>query len=153
MLAAGDKAPAFSLSDLQGTPHSLADLLPNGPALVVLYKVSCPVCQLTLPYLERISNGGLQLVAISQDDASATQRFMSAFGLTMLTLLDTQRSGYPVSNAFGIDHVPSLFLVEPDGVISLAGSGFRKTELESLAERAGSPIFRPNEDVPAWKAG
>jgi peroxiredoxin len=153
MLAAGDRAPAFSLLDLSGARYSLAELLRHGPALVTLYKVGCPVCQLTLPYLERISHGGIQSVAISQDDAAATARFISAFGVSMLTLLDTYESGYTVSNAFGITHVPSLFLVETDGVISLAGSGFRKTELEALAARAGTPIFRPDENVPAWKAG
>jgi peroxiredoxin len=153
MLAAGDKAPAFSLPDLSGARYSLAELLRHGPALVALYKVSCPVCQLTLPYLERITHHGIQIVTISQDDAAATARFMSAFGVSMLTLLDTHDSGYPVSNAFGITHVPALFLVETDGMISLASTGFRKTELEALAARAGSPIFRPDENVPAWKAG
>jgi peroxiredoxin len=153
MLAAGDKAPAFSLPDLNGDRYSLAELLRHGPVLVTLYKVSCPVCQLTLPYLERISHHGIQIVAICQDDAAAAARFMSAFGVTMLTLLDTHASGYPVSNAFGIEYVPSLFLVETDGVISLASTGFRKTELEALAARAGSQIFRPDESVPAWKAG
>jgi peroxiredoxin len=153
MLVAGDKAPAFSLPDLNGAQHSLAEMLQQGPVLIALYKVGCPVCQLTLPYLERISNGGLRIVAICQDDAPATARFMRSFGVTMLTLLDTHESGYPVSNAFGIEYVPSLFLVETDGVISLAGTGFRKTQLEALAARAGSPIFRPDENVPAWKAG
>jgi peroxiredoxin len=153
MLAAGDTAPAFSLPDLNGTNHTLAEMLPKGPVLVVLYKLSCPVCQLTLPYLQRISNSGLQIVAISQDDASPTTGFVRAFGVRMLTLLDTQESGYPVSNAFSITHVPSLFLIEPDGAISYAGSGFHKTELEALSARAGSPLFRPDEDVPAWKAG
>jgi peroxiredoxin len=153
MLAAGDQAPAFSVPDLGGTTHTLTALLENGPALVVLYKISCPVCQLALPYLQRISSGGLQIVTISQDDVPATTRFMTAFGVGMLTLLDTQASGYPVSNAFGITNVPSLFLVESDGVISFAGSGFHKAQLEALAARAGSPIFRPDEDVPAWKAG
>lgn len=153
MLTAAANAPAFSLPDLTGSTHGLNEMLQRGPVLVVLYKVGCPICQLTLPYLERISHGGLQIVNISQDDAPETTRFMGAYGLTMLTLLDTKKSGYAVSNAFGIQHVPSLFLVEPDGVISHAGSGFRKSELETLAARAGSPVFRPEDNVPEWKAG
>jgi peroxiredoxin len=120
---------------------------------VVLYKVSCPVCQLILPFLERISNNGLKIVAISQDDASATGSFAKTFGVKRLTLLDSAESGYLVSKAFGITHVPSLFLIETDGAISYAGTGFQKTELEALSARAGSPIFRPDEDVPAWRAG
>jgi peroxiredoxin len=153
MLAAGDPAPAFSLPDLSGTKHTLAQMLSHGPVLAVLYKVSCPVCQLIFPFLQRISNKGFQTVAISQDDASATSGFAKTFGVKMLTLLDSPQSGYPVSNAFGITHVPSLFLIETDGVISYAGAGFQKTELEALSARAGSPMFRPEEDVPAWRAG
>src|SRR5260370_37205010 len=77
MLAAGYTAPAFSLPDLNGTKHTLAEMLPLAPVLVVLYKISCPVCQLILPYLQRISNSRLQIVAISQDDAAATSGFVS----------------------------------------------------------------------------
>ena len=49
--------------------------------------------------------------------------------------------------------MPSLFLVETDGTISLAGSGFRKAELEALGARAGVQVFRQEDNVPEWKAG
>jgi len=153
MLGSGDQAPRFALQDLNGQAHALAEMLANGPVLVVLYKVSCPVCQLALPYLQRISGGGLQIVTISQDDASDTAKFMSKFRVDMLTLLDTKKSGYAVSNAFGITNVPSLFLVEPDGAVSYAGSGFDKAALEALGTRAGCVIFTDADNVPAWKAG
>jgi len=152
MLSAGSKAPAFSLPDLNGFPHSLTELLSRGPVLLVFYKISCPVCQFTLPFLERIAQGQLPIVAISQDDASGTRRFQAKFG-ALDTLLDSEDEGYPASNAFGIEYVPSLFLVESDGTISLAGEGFVKADLESIAARAALPIFRATESVPAWKAG
>jgi peroxiredoxin len=144
MLNAGSKAPAVSL---------LAEILSRGPALLVFYKISCPVCQMTLPFLERIAQGSLPIVAISQDDQAGTRRFQSKFGVTLTTLLDSEDDGYPASNAFGITHVPSLFLVEPDGTISLASEGFVKADLESIALRAALPMFRADELVPAWKAG
>jgi peroxiredoxin len=128
-------------------------MLANGPVLLVLYKISCPVCQLTLPFLSRITSGGLQIVAISQDDVASTRRFQARFGVTLLTLLDREEDGYPVSNAFGISHVPSIFLIEPDGIISLASEGFVKADLEAIAVRAGIALFGQDEAVPAWKAG
>jgi peroxiredoxin len=152
MLFAGSKAPAFTLHDLGGSPHSLTEILSHGPVLLVFYKISCPVCQLTLPFLERITQGQLPIVAISQDDASGTRRFQAKFG-TLPTFLDSEENGYPASNAFGITHVPTLFLVEPDGVISLTSEGFVKADLESIAARAALPIFHATESVPAWKAG
>jgi hypothetical protein len=71
----------------------------------------------------------------------------------MPTLLDREEAGYPASNRFGITHVPSLFLVEPDGVISLASDGFVKKDLETIGKRAGVKPFGPDENVPEWKAG
>ncbi len=153
MLASGAKAPSTRLGDLSGQEHQLREILARGPVLLALYKISCPVCQMTLPYLERISKGSLQVIAISQDDQRGTGSFQRRCGLTMSTLLDREEDGYPASNLFGISHVPSLFLVEPDGVISLASEGFVKRDLEAIGKRAGIQPFRPDEKVPEWKGG
>jgi peroxiredoxin len=153
MLSPGSQSPQFTLYDLNGAPHSLTTLLSTGPVLLAIYKISCPVCQLTLPFLNRIAHGQLQIIAISQDDPASTRRFQTKFGVSLPTLLDREEEGYQVSNAFGIAHVPSLFLIEPDGTISLASEGFIRSDLESIGARAGIQPFRQDETVPAWKAG
>jgi len=153
MLKAGAKAPTFTLDDMSGGKQTLSDVLRRGPALLALYKISCPVCQMTLPFLDRISKGTLQVVAISQDEESGTAKFQSKFGVNLPTLLDREHDGFPASNAFGISHVPSLFLVESDGTISLASEGFIKRDIEAIAGRAGVEPFRPDEKVPEWKSG
>ena len=152
-LTAGTNAPDFALEDLSGSKQTLSDILARGPALLVFYKVSCPVCQLALPYLERLSKGSLQVIGISQDDARGTSRFRDTYGLTMSTLLDREEEHYPASNAFRITRVPSLFLVEPDHTISLASDGFVKGDLEAIGRRAGVHPFGPGDNVPEWKAG
>jgi len=153
MLEAGAEAPVFMLEDMSGREQALPAVLSRGPVLVVLFKISCPVCQLAMPYVERISKGSLQVIAISQDDARATKRFQKTFDISMPTLLDREEQGYPVSNGFGISHVPAMFLVEPDGVISKSVSGFVKRDLVAMGHRAGIETFRPDEEVPEWKAG
>lgn len=153
MLSAGAKAPGFTLTDVSGRKHALGDILARGPVLLALYKISCPVCQLTMPYLERIVAGSLQVIGISQDDERGTHRFLKTHALTMPTLLDREEDGYRVSNAFGITHVPSLFLVETDGAVSLATSGFVKRDLEAIGRRAGVEPFHAEDHVPEWKAG
>jgi len=153
MLKAGTKAPAFTLSDASGAQQSLADILARGPALIALYKISCPVCQLTLPFLDRMAKGSLQVIGISQDDERATQKFRQTYSPDLPMLLDRDREGYPVSNAFAISHVPSLFLIEQDGTISMTSEGFVKSDLEKLGSRAGVTPFRPEDRVPEWKAG
>jgi peroxiredoxin len=156
-LEAGQRAPDFELPALTGQPRSLKTILENGPAVLAFFKVSCPVCQFTFPFLERLHQGAgpgkLQFIAISQDDARATRDYNREYGVTFTTLLDEAGKGYVVSNAFGITAVPSLFLVEPDGNISLASAGFSKQDIETLAARAGVTPFRPGEYVPEWQAG
>ncbi len=154
MLAVGDTVAPFQLQDIHGREKTLESFIATKPALITLFKVSCPVCQMTLPYLERISKSDtLEVIAISQDDLDATQAFRERFGVTFTTLLDESRKGYPVSNAFGITSVPSLFLVEPGGAIAMAGEGFSKRELESVGKLAGVEPFKPGENVPELKAG
>jgi len=154
MILNGAPAPEFTLPDLDGRPMSLAQLRQGRAALVVFFKASCPVCQMTLPFLNRLlPSDKVSVVTISQDDAVLTQRFRARFGVTVPTLLDDEDHGYPVSNDYRIAHVPSLFLVEPDGVVSLAVNGFSKADLETIGARAGIEIFTAGEAVPTWRPG
>jgi peroxiredoxin len=153
MLKAGMKAPAFTLDDAKGGRRSLDQILAQGPALIALYKIGCPTCQMTFPFLERLSKGSLQVIGVSQDDERATGKFQKAYAPELPMLLDRGHEDYPTSNAFGISHVPSMFLIEQDGTISKAWEGFVKREMESVGERAGVAPFRPDEKVPEWKAG
>jgi peroxiredoxin len=156
LAAAGARAPDFRLASLAGSTQSLADILAGGPALLAFYKISCPVCQLTAPFLERLAANPerrLQVIGISQDNASATRGFANRFGLTFHTLLDSSEDNYPASNAYGIISVPTMFLVEPDGVIGRSFAGFSKRDFEEVGARAGVLPFGPEDHVPEWKAG
>jgi peroxiredoxin len=132
-------------------------LLADGPVLLAFFKSTCPVCQMTLPFLERIhagrNPGSLAIYGVSQDDAATTQEFAGEFGITLPLLLDTEESGYPASNAYGLSHVPSLFRVDPDGTIGWSLEGFNKKEFLAMAAQAGVNPFHPGENVPEWKAG
>ena len=155
-LTAGQRAPEFRLEDLGGGGEkTLGELLKRGPVFLAFFKVSCPTCQYTLPFLERLyrgqASGGTSMFAVSQDDAEATREFHHEFGITIPTLLDSAR--YPASNAYGLSHVPSMFHIERDGTISWALVGFHRRELEALGEKLGVSPFRPEERVPEMKSG
>ncbi len=53
-LTAGTKLLSFLLPGLDGGNFSLQEALQRGPVLAVFFKVSCPTCQYTFPFLERI---------------------------------------------------------------------------------------------------
>lgn len=156
MLEAGSLAPEFELPWLDGGSARLSDLIPEEGLLVAFFKVSCPTCQLTLPFLDRLEqakNTGARIVLVSQDDGPSTRQFHQAFEISIPTLLDPSRENYPASNAFHIHHVPSMFWVEPGRRISWADQGFRKAGFEELAPKFGALPWRPGDDVPEWRAG
>jgi peroxiredoxin len=158
ILAPGSPAPDFRLSRLDGNragaEATLAEWTARGRVLLVFFKVTCPVCQLTLPFLERIHAAGtLPICAISQNDAGDTREFHTEFRITLPTLLDSEEEGFPASNAYGISSVPSMFLVEPDGVVSRVIEGWNRIDMEALGAEAGMTLFGAQDNVPAWKAG
>ena len=154
-LAPGSPAPSFHLPLLGGGEIVLADCLAKGTVLLAFFKTTCPTCMLAFPFLERIhvAASGLRIVAISQDGPQATARFHQEFGITMPTAIDPVEGGYAVSNAYGITHVPSLFLVSSAGNVEWFSSGFSKPELEVLGQMARVQVFAATDRVPVWKPG
>jgi len=161
-IVAGNTAPEFSLKSLGQKQYALRSLLERGPVVAAFFKISCPVCQFTFPFLERLhqryGSDGTTFLGISQDDARATKSFLSEYGISFLTVLD--ESGYLVSNAYGLTNVPTILLIETDGKVKASSMGFNKKDLETiaaqLAERrkiALTPVFRPDEVIPTNKPG
>jgi peroxiredoxin len=155
MLLPGASAPDIDLNDLDGSAWNLRKALELGPVVLAFFKVSCPTCQFTFPFLQRLadsSNSSHRLVAISQDDAPNTREFEQRTGVSMPTLIDVPPR-YSASNAYRITSVPSIFLVETDGTISMAAAGFHKAALEDLGQRFGVAPFRETDHVPALRPG
>ena len=94
-LPAGAKAPAFALQSADGKTLNLADALKKGPVVAAFFKVSCPTCQFTAPFLERLHEtyGGekFTLWGISQDDAQDTRDFLREFDVEFPALIDDAR--------------------------------------------------------------
>ena len=154
MLSEGAQAPELQFVTLVGGTTTLSEIRSKGPALLAFYKISCPTCQLTFPFLERLSkSSSLQVIGICQDEPAGAVEFNKVFGIHFPILLDTAESGYAAGNAFGISNVPSIFIVEADGKITVAEQGFAKALLEELGERAGVTVFTEADKVPLYKPG
>ena len=162
-LAAGKKAPDFELKTLDGKKFSLADELARGPVVLAFFKVSCPTCQYAFPFLERLykayGRNGVTLVGVSQNGSKDTAAFIKEFGVTFPVLLDDTNS-YPVSNAYGLTNVPTIFWIAQDGEIEVSSVGWVKADFEQInrkmAETGKVPpatVFKPGEDVRDFRAG
>jgi len=161
---AGQTAPDFSLKGLDGKSYSLEELRRKGPVVAAFFKISCPVCQFTFPFLERLyqryGSDNVTFLGISQDDAKATAIFARNYRVTFPMALDEKERGYPASNAYGLANVPTVLLIDGDRTVRVSSMGFVKDDLEriaaELAERgriAPTPLFRTNESVPANRPG
>ena len=162
-LATGTRAPDFALKTLNGKRFSLSEELARGPVVLAFFKVSCPTCQYAFPYLQRLykayGNKGIAILGVSQNDANETAAFAKDFGVTFPLLLDDTRS-YPVSNAYGLTNVPTIFWVAQDGEIEVSSVGWVKADFESINRKiaeagkvAPALMFRAGEDVRDFRAG
>ena len=162
-LTAGTSAPDFKLQTMDGTQFSLRDALSRGPVVAAFFKVSCPVCQYAFPFLERIykAHGGknVSIVGISQNDKKDTAAFAKEYGATFPILLDDTNT-YPVSNAYGLTNVPTVFWIAQDGEIVISSVGWERKEIEQINRKAAevngagaTPVFHPGEVVADFRAG
>jgi peroxiredoxin len=162
-LTVGAKAPEFELNTLEGKRFLLGDELARGPVVLVFFKVSCPTCQYALPFFERLHKAyqdkGVTLVGISQNNAKETAAFNLEFGITFPVLLDDTNS-YPVSNAYGLTNVPTIFWIAQDGEIEVSSVGWVKADFAEINRRlaeagkqAPAVVFKPGEDVRDFRAG
>src|ERR1700752_3409441 len=162
-LPAGEPAPAISLKDTSGQNFLLEEALKKGPVLAAFFKVNCPTCQFTFPFLERMyeayGNDGFTFLGVSQNNTEDTREFAQEFGVKFPRLIDDENT-FTASNEYGITNVPSVFLISQDGKILERSVGFGKRDLENMAQEAAratnrpvAPLFRPGEVVPDHKPG
>lgn len=162
-LAVGKKALDFSLSDMDGKVFSLREALVRGPVILAFFKISCPVCQYAFPFLERIykayGDKKVTLVGVSQNDQRGTAAFIKEYGVTFPVLLDDSDT-YPVSNAYGLTNVPTIFWIDPDGTIEISSVGWVQQEIAEINQKVAEagqhnlqPVFHPDESVPAYRPG
>jgi peroxiredoxin len=162
-LTVGTKAPEFELRALDGKRFVLHEELAQGPLVLAFFKVSCPTCQYAFPFLERLERAyghkGVRIIGVSQNDPRDTAAFTKEFGVTFPVLLDDTHT-YPVSNAYGLTNVPTIFWIAQDGEIEISSVGWVKADFTEIngkmaesGKTAPAVVFKPGEDVRDFRAG
>lgn len=159
-LAPGTKAPGLSLKTIDGNTLELSKVLQTESlALLAFFKVSCPVCQFTAPYLDRLHRAypELPIWGVSQDDLDDSVQFARSYGCSFPILLDEDLS---LSVNYGLTNVPSIFLVDKSEQVKLSSVGFVKEDLEQInrlfaevSDKSLSILFTEADNVPALRPG
>lgn len=130
----------------------------DGPTALFFYKVTCPVCQMAAPKARALADAYPgRIFGIGQDPEERLGEFDREYGMDIPHLADLPP--YEASNAYGIEVVPTVFLVDRDGVVldtveSWDRDGYNRVSrrlaeltgseyVEISAARDGLPPFRP----------
>ena len=159
--AAEKMAPQFALPNLEGKEIALAERLKEGPVIVDFWATWCKPCIKAFPDLQEIFDNyedcGLSVFAISIDGPRSTSRvgaLIKSKGNTFEVLLDPAQK---VAKKFHVTSVPRTVLIDTDGSIVWAVTGYRPSNHEELSKAVAS-LFpdgcdkEPEDAPPAGEA-
>ncbi|MFZ1085157.1 MAG: TlpA disulfide reductase family protein [Terracidiphilus sp.] len=145
----GKPAPAFTLEDLNGGKHSLADY--KGKAVLINFWATwCAPCKIETPWLIELRNQyaaqGFEVLGISADDLDRSDpfklredkrqiaRFVQQEKIDYPVLIDADSISQPYG---GLDSLPTSFYVDRNGVVVAAQLGLTsKDEIEANIKKA-----------------
>lgn len=145
--------PGSAAPEVPGVDYAL------GPTVVYFYKVDCPVCQAAAPRVQafELAYSG-RIVGVGQDPEDALDRFGREFGMSFRRVADLPP--YPVSSAFGVEVVPTTFLVSPEGRVLEAVESWDRQGLNRVSERLAAllgakavPVSEPGDGLPDFRPG
>jgi peroxiredoxin len=134
-------APPFELPALDGQTVSLADYRGRKKLVVSFWASWCGPCKMEMPVLrefyqqQRKNSDKFELLAISIDDERApAERFAAQMKLPFPVLLDLKSQ---VAEAYGVDGIPTLFIIDENGKVIYGHAGFDPGLQFVLAQRLG----------------
>ncbi len=137
------------LTDTRGEPRSTTQARKAGMLVLAFFKTTCPTCQLTFPYLQKLADayadsGKVSVWGVSQDDRETTEAFAEKFGIQFPLLLDHDLY---YSMTYGIATVPTLYLSGGDGLVLKKVIGWDRAAMNEISERIAA--FLEREPIPA----
>jgi thiol-disulfide isomerase/thioredoxin len=138
-------------------PGSTAPQVPGvdlglGKRAVVFYKVTCPTCRMAAPAIERLHAAAPdRFVAVGQDPPDRLEEFAAELGATFHAVPDT--TPYPVSEAYAVQTVPTLFALEDGRVAEVVESWDREAWNRAAIRLTGSSVSEVGDGLPPFKPG
>jgi peroxiredoxin len=134
----GTEAANFSLKDLDGKSVELKAMR-GKVVLLDFWATWCPPCRVEMPHLEKLHrefrDRGLLVVGINTEDAKTARSFMKKNKYTFTTLID---GDLKTSGAYGVDSLPTVFVIDREGKIASHCVGAQsEEELREAIKKAG----------------
>jgi peroxiredoxin len=134
-LEPGQPAPPFANPQLDGTYLLSKSLYGTGWVLLDFFATDCEPCVRELPLLQQLMDDlaarGLTVLVVATDPqgAAAVRPFMESRSLRLPVVIDRYRV---VMERYGVEQIPSIFLVGPDGLVTHKIEGFREETFTAI---------------------
>ncbi len=170
-LHAGEAAPDFTLSDVQGEVHQLSTALHRGPVLLFFFRGTwCPDCRTYLKELEKhyphFPAAGVQVLGIAHQRADIVAGYFKREPISYPYLLDTDAKvigEYGLLRDIALEALilsrsgaqtthPACFLVDQQGIIRWVYVGDNKRDLPSM-EQIDAEIAKLGRVTPLAQEG
>lgn len=151
MLKTGDRAPAFALSDQNGTLVQSTELA-GTPYVIYFYpKDSTSGCtkqaQAYSENLEKFQKAGYRVFGVSKDSVASHKKFEEKYGLTITLLSDPERQAIEAFDVWqekknygkvSMGVVRTSYVVDASGTIVVANSNTKAaTDCDRVMEQLG----------------
>lgn len=136
VIKAGDSAPNFVLTDLEGKKHQLSDYKGQG-VLLNFWGTWCPPCKEEMPALNnayaKYKDQNVQVISINIAQSNfEVQNFVDEYKLNFPMTIDRSKS---VMRAYNVDQLPATFLINKEGEITeIITHGITETQFEQYME-------------------
>jgi len=118
----GQRAPSFTLKDLQDEEVSLSDYLGN-VVILDFWASWCPPCRYSMPHLENLGttyrDQGLVVLGVNLDeDRQDAETFLEDSGYSsIVTVWKSYAAAQAVKNLYSVSGIPHTFLIDRQGII------------------------------------
>jgi len=134
-------SPELTLTNIQGTKHSLADYR-GQVVLVNLWATWCPPCKAEMPTLQafhdKYMDDGFTVIAVNDGDpTSDVIQFVNDYQLTFPIWLDP--TYIATEDAFKTMNLPSSFVIDREGTVRLSWVGEINNK---MLEKYVTPIIK-----------
>jgi len=139
----------FALTNQQGARIDRASV---GAAVVAFLKEDCPTCKQSLPVLNAAASQLSAARVIGIEQTQANRASLASSGLAEFELLEDL--DLQVSFDATIETVPTLLVIDDQGVVLQRLEGFVRSEWQALVEQlAGKPLALDWDELPEWLPG
>jgi peroxiredoxin len=134
-LEEGDEAPKFVNPDMNGKYYLSSKIVGKGWIVLDFFATYCENCKKELPELEEILSEfktydfSIYVLALDKEGSSIVKPYFEKHTTALTILIDRFKK---TAQAFGIEEIPALFLIDPQGVIVFKRIGYAEENIKDM---------------------